>query len=376
LTVRVAAYIRPRGFVNPTGVGKHQIHMVTSLAAASGVNLSLLASRQELEEFGAIVPRALRDLPLTAVALSRRTLEWMWVLGSFPSAERWCGDVDWVYCPFEVFVPTRAAKFAATIHGMHWFEKNSPWYSDPAVRGARRRLEPFFRKIVERADLILAVSEFLKERLCGLFQADPSKVAVVGNGVEEEFFVAGRQPPRTWEALTASPYVLAIMALEARKGAECILEVARALHRAAPNVRVVVAGGNCGVSPYVEEGLTIPNLELRGYVGNPDLVGLMQGALALLYPSHYETFGIPAVEAMACGTPVIAANVAGLPEVVGEAGILIDPSHSEEVVDAVCALLRDPTLRESYRNAGLRRAEDFTWDKCAGRALAAMRRRG
>jgi len=373
--VRVAAYIRPRGFVNPTGVGKHQIHMVTSLAAASEVSLSVLASRQELEEFGAIVPRALRDLPLTAVALSRRTLEWMWALASFPAAERWCGPVDWVYCPFEVFVPTRTAKLAATFHGMHWFEKSLSWYQEPAVRRARRRLEPFSRRIVEAADLILVVSEFLKGRLCELFHADPTRVAVVGNGAEEEFFVAGRQPPRTWEALTASPYVLAIMALEARKGAECILEVARALHRAAPNVRVVVASGNCGASPYVEEGLTIPNLELRGYVGNPDLVGLMQGALALLYPSHYETFGIPAVEAMACGTPVIAANVAGLPEVVGEAGILIDPSHSEEVVDAVCALLGDPTLRESYRNAGLKRAENFTWDRCAERVMAAMKER-
>jgi glycosyltransferase involved in cell wall biosynthesis len=299
----------------------------------------------------------------------------MWALASFPAAERWCGPVDWVYCPFEVFVPTRTAKLAATFHGMHWFEKSLSWYQEPAVRRARRRLEPFFRRIVEGADLILAVSEFLKGRLCELFHADPSRIAVVGNGAEEEFFVAGRQPPPTWEALTASPYVLAVTALESWKGAECILQVARALHRAAPNVKVIVAAGNWGVSPYVEEGRTIPNLELRRYVGSPDLVGLMHGALALLFPSRYETFGIPVVEAMACGTPVIAANLAGLPEVVGDAGILVDPFRTAEVVDAVRALLRDPILRESYRNAGLRRSENFTWDRCAGRMMAAIRER-
>ena len=376
MTLRVAAYIRPLGFVNPTGVGKHQIHMVSSLAAAPGVELSLLASRPEFEDAGDSVPTALRELPLTAVGLGRRTLEGMWALGSFAPVERWCGPLDWVYCPFEIFAPTRRARLAVTIHCVNWFEEDLPWYGDPAVRRTRRRLRPRFQRIVEEADLVLTVSEFLKGRLCELFGAVPNKVAVVGNGAEGEFFAAGKEAPPLAESRTPSPYALVVAALESRKGAEYVLDFARVLRRVEPEARVVIAGGSCGLSPFVQEAKAIPGVELRDYMGTQDLVRLMRNAVALLILSRYDTFGIPAVEAMACGTPVVAANFAALPEVVGDAGILVDPWRVGEVVDAFCALLRDPTLRESYRNAGLRRAEDFTWDKCAGRALAAMRRRG
>ena len=373
MTVRLAAYIRPRGFVNPTGVGKHQIHMVSSLAAVPGVELSLLASRPEFEVAGDSVPTILRGLPLTAVGLGRRALEGMWALGSFAPVERWCGPLDWVYCPFEIFAPTRKAKLAVTIHCVNWFEEDLPWYGHPAVRRARRRLRPRFKRIVDKADLILTVSEFLKGRLCELFRAAPNRVAVVGNGAEEEFFAAGSQLPPQAESLTTSPYALVVAALESRKGAEYVLDFARALRRVEPEARVVIAGGSCGLSPFVQEAQAIPSVELRDYVGTQDLVRLMRNAVALLILSRYDTFGIPAVEAMACGTPVVAANFAGLPEVVGGAGILVDPTRSEDVADVFRSLLRDPSLRDRYRNAGLRRSKTFTWDRCAERVMAAMR---
>jgi glycosyltransferase involved in cell wall biosynthesis len=370
--VRIAAYVHPRGFKNPTGVGKHQIHMVSALAGFPATEVSLLAPRGEVAALAGFVPDALKEIPLHPINLARRPLEAMWELGSFPPAERWCGDVDWVYCPFEMFVPTRKAKLAVTVHCVNWFERDLPWYDEPIVQRARRRLGPRFWRIVERADLIFSVSEFLKGRLCELFHADPQSVVVVGNGAEDSFFAAGRRSSPAWEELTLSPYALVVAALESRKGAEYILEFARALRSVEPAARIVVAGGSRGYRNFVEEAAAIPNVELRGYVDTPALVELMRRAVALIVLSRYETFGIPAVEAMACGTPVIAAKFAGLPEVVGEAGIIVDPTRPDEVVDVFRSLLHDESLRERYRSAGLERAGLFTWERCANRAAAAM----
>ena len=370
--MKIAAYVHPRGFKDPTGVGKHQIHMVSALAGLPANEVSLLASRGELAASVDFFPNSLREIPLHPIGLARRPLEAMWEVMSFPPAERWCGEVDWMYCPFEFPVASRKAKLAATFHCVNWFERDLPWYDEPTVEQARRRLGPRFRRVAERADLIFSVSEFLKGRLCELFHADPKKVVVVGNGAEESFFAAGRQPPPAWDDRPRAPYALVVAALESRKGAEYILDFARVLLKAEPAARVVIIGGALGVRRFVEEAEQIPNVELLGFVPTSEVVELMRGSVATLVLSRYDTFGIPAVEAMACGAPVIGANLAGLPEVLDGAGIVLDPARSGEVVEAFRGLLRDRARWESLRRTGLERSREFTWVKCADRAAAAM----
>jgi glycosyltransferase involved in cell wall biosynthesis len=371
VTLRVVAYVRPRGFLNPTGVGKHQIHMVSTLARLPGVQLTLLASRADLHKFGGSATPALDALPRAGVRLPRRAIERMWATASFPVIERWCGEVDWMYCPFEAFFPTRKAKLAVTVHCVNWFERSLPWFDEPAVRRTRKRLQTLFEKIVKRADLIFVVSEFLKVRFCELFNADPCKVVVVGNGAEEEFFDVGRMRS-AGEVLDTPPYALAIGALESRKGAEYVLGFARSLQRSEPGVRIVVAGGDCGDRHFVDEANKLPNVVLNGYVNTPALVELVRKAVALVILSRYDTFGIPAAEAMACGTPVIAGHFAGVPEVVADAGIVVDPTRPEEVLHAFRSLLTNPELRRKCREAGLTRSRMFTWENCAKRVIAAM----
>jgi glycosyltransferase involved in cell wall biosynthesis len=109
-----------------------------------------------------------------------------------------------------------------------------------------------------------------------------------------------------------------------------------------------------------------------GYVGIEDLPDLIRKAFALIILSRYETFGIPAIEAMAVGTPVVAARHAALPEVVGEAGLLVEASHAAGVVQAVMSLF-DGYIRERYRRLGFRRAEHFRWENCMTRLISAMK---
>jgi glycosyltransferase involved in cell wall biosynthesis len=122
-----------------------------------------------------------------------------------------------------------------------------------------------------------------------------------------------------------------------------------------PELRLVLTGqGDLGALP--------PGVEARGRVSRDELVHLYQGAAALVFPSLYEGFGMPVVEAMACGCPVACSNVASLPEVAGDAARLFDPRDVDEIVAAVEDVLADP---EPWIASGLERAQAFTWDACA-----------
>jgi glycosyltransferase involved in cell wall biosynthesis len=106
-----------------------------------------------------------------------------------------------------------------------------------------------------------------------------------------------------------------------------------------------------------------------GWLPEPDLIAAYRAATAVVLPSLYEGFGFPVLEAMACGTPVIGSNAASIPEVMGDAGILFDPSAQGELTAAIQSLLADPALRDSLRGKGLRRAKLFTWKRCAEKTL-------
>jgi glycosyltransferase involved in cell wall biosynthesis len=219
--------------------------------------------------------------------------------------------------------------------------------------------------------LICTVSEFLKGRICALLGADPSRIAVVGNGVEDKFLAEGRQSAASNKP-ASEPYILSVGALESRKGAEHLLALARYLLQTVPNLRLVIGGGRYGDPKFISEAEQIPNVTLSDYIGLDELPRLIKGARALLILSRYETFGIPVIEAMAVGTPVIAARFAALPEIVGEAGILVDATRPTEVFKALLTL-DNIERREQYRQLGFQRVQQFTWETCASRLLVSMK---
>jgi glycosyltransferase involved in cell wall biosynthesis len=137
-------------------------------------------------------------------------------------------------------------------------------------------------------------------------------------------------------------------------------------------LKIVVAGGSCGDPHWVRAAAQYPNLLLTGYLGVDQLPALMQHAVCLLNLSRHESFGTPVIEAMAAGTPVIAARLAALPEVVGPAGLLVDPGRPEEVADCIRNLYHDAALRRKLVELGRARARAFTWSACAGRLVQAL----
>jgi glycosyltransferase involved in cell wall biosynthesis len=352
-----------------TGVGKHIVQMVKGLSLSPDLDLGALVATDQLSYDG-VIPS---DNALSYLNASRIPLRWKssvaaWTLTGRPLADPWCTDCDWVYCPKNDFIPLKKTRLAVTIHGMHELD---PDISEGLFsRMNRLRSRTSYRRIVERADLILTVSDFLKRQIVNYFAAAPENVVVVGNGAEEIYFQEG-QKGRVREGTNRAPYVLCVGGLNRLDGGDRTLEVARVIARRAPTWRIVVAGSQHEF-PWDLEAKALPNVELLGYVCARELAPIMREAVALLYLPRYESFGIAAVEAMAAGTPVVTCRCSSVPEVVGEAGIYVNPTNPEEAADVLLSLESSPTLRERYVASGKTRAKAFSWSHCVARLRVAL----
>jgi len=211
-----------------------------------------------------------------------------------------------------------------------------------------------------RARLVLTVSEFSRRELIELAGLDPERVAVIRGGVDPRF-TPGVDHERVARKLGLErPYVLTVATNDRRKNLAALTETAVLL--AALGIELVWAGET---RPYIGGAAPVDGVRQLGYVDEADLPGLYAGAGAFVLPSLYEGLGLPCLEAMACGTPVIAADRAALPETCGSAALLVDPDDRPGIAAAVIAAATDDGLRKRLSEAGLRRASEQTWDGAA-----------
>ena len=230
------------------------------------------------------------------------------------------------------------------------------WYSRLYVAWQRALLPALARRAVH----LVTVSQFSRRELIDLLDADPARITVIPGGVDERFRPGvDAQPARRALGLDR-PYVLTVASRTARKNLGALEETARRL--AAEGVEVVAAGGD---RPQFQ-GERAEGVRHVGHVDDDLLPGLYAGAAAFVLPSLYEGFGLTALEAMAAGTPVVAADRGALPEVVGDAGVLVDPEDPAAIADAVTAALG------ARGEAGPERARPFTWAATAERLHALL----
>jgi glycosyltransferase involved in cell wall biosynthesis len=226
-------------------------------------------------------------------------------------------------------------------------------------------------KLAHRVEHIVAVSEFTRGRLIERFGIAPSKVSVVWNGVDGEF-----TPRPEWEVeqvraelgIGAGRYLLTVGSLEPRKNLHGLMAAWRRVSRELPeDVSLVVAGakGASLVFSNPKVGLIPPRVHFTGYVQQDQLPALYSGALGMVYVSRYEGFGLPALEAMACGTAVLASNTTSLPEVCAGCAVLVDPLDCDSIAEGIRSIVIDTTLRERLCAAGLEHARNWSWDRCA-----------
>jgi glycosyltransferase involved in cell wall biosynthesis len=227
-------------------------------------------------------------------------------------------------------------------------------------------------KLARRVRRILTVSQFSKGRIAEICRVSPDKIHVVHNGVDPRFHPASDEEIAAARAKFKLPerYVLSVGSLEPRKNLTRLLEAWRqvvSVQSTSSQVhpKLVVAGATAAVFATAKLAAPAESVILTGYVPDELLPALYSGAAAFVYPSLYEGFGLTVLEAMACGTPVICSSTTSLPEVAGDAAVLVDPSDVAAISQAIQNLLSDEHLRSSLRSRGLARAQQFTWDRAA-----------
>lgn len=261
-----------------------------------------------------------------------------------------------------------------TVHDVASLE-HPEWYS-PAFAAWYRWMTP---KLVHRVRRVITVSEFSKQRLLALTAVDESQVVVIPGGVDSRFYPRpAKEVERVRRQLNIpSPfYVLSLGALEPRKNLRRLLAAWASCARRLPDdIWLVIAGskGASQVFSHLDLGSSAPRVHMTGFVADCDLPALYSGALALAYVSTYEGFGLPALEAMACAAVPLAANNTALPEVVGDAGLLVNPFDSEAISAGIESLVQDCALRQELKARALKRGREFSWERAAALTWSILR---
>lgn len=278
----------------------------------------------------------------------------------------------WRDRPDVTFVPAHTLPFAfpgkavVTVHdlGFKYF---------PEAHPPRQRLylDWTTRYSAQRATLILADSQATAHDLTTFYGTTAAKIHVVYPGVEKP--ANGDIERVRLKYQLPQHYFLFIGTLQPRKNIARIAQAYRQWKAAHPNntTGLILAGGKGWLyDPAWTEG--IEGIHLPGYIDNADKGALYAGALAFVFPTLYEGFGFPVIEAMHCGTPVIASNTSSLPELVGDTGLLVDPLNLEDIASAMGRLSDDESLRSTLRERGYAQAAKFTWEQAAKQTKAAL----
>ncbi len=277
---------------------------------------------------------------------------------------------DW-YLSTYFLPPILPCRGAVIVHDLSF--RAHPGYFPPSVYLYMTLLTA---RAVCQADSVLVDSEFTRREMQRFHPAASGKVAPIWNGVGDGFCAYTTQDDDLSilaEHQIQRPYVLAIGNIHPRKNLARLLQAYLTFREevdASPEM--VWVGLPRWQSAELVQAAVGAGVRLTGYVPAEHLPALYRQASAFVYPSLYEGFGLPVIEAMACGTPVICSNTTSVPEVAGDAALLVDPEDTRAIADALCTLWRDPALAAELRRRGLERAQRFTWRRTSRLLLDAL----
>ena len=277
------------------------------------------------------------------------------------------GDVDLFWSPLMTLplaAKVRTLPAVVTIHDL-----TTVLYPETHTAKTRFSILPFLERSLDRARRIVAVSQATAEDLAFHFPACAERVRVVYEGVDPVFTPGSAEEIAAIRRELGAPagYILYIGTLEPRKNVGVLLAAWEALRREDPATPpLVLAGGAGWHSGALRARIAgLAGVKSLGRVDDDRLVRLFQGARVFAYPSVYEGFGLPPLEAMACGVPTVVSNSSSLPEVVGDAGLQVDPHDAEGLAAALRKILAEPARAAELSRRGLRRAARFRWEDAA-----------
>jgi glycosyltransferase involved in cell wall biosynthesis len=358
-----------------TGVGVYFKNLLWELAKVDRENEYVLFSASWKDRFPADKIPPFAKLRFIDKKWPVRTVNALWYGRRWPALDRIAGvPFDLTHSPTPLLLPTRG-RAVVTVCDLFFLER-----PDRADRQARTHFLGRTERALRDADAVVAISEFTKSALVRRFGLDSSKVVVTYLGLNPDF----RTPPSAEDVEAVrrrhrlpAEFILFVGASEPRKNLPLLIDALALVRRKAGKIPLVIAGRPGGDAAAVAERVRSRGLEeavLRlGYLSDRELLVLYHAASAFVFPSSSEGFGLPLLEAMACGLPAAVSNAGALPEIGGEAAVYFDPESAEAMAEALVRVLGDSELRASLRRRGPERARPFDWARTAGETLALYR---
>ena len=358
-TIDVSAAINGKA-----GLGRYAASLASAMIAERPDAVRLFANRAGDGAPGLQIP----DAPLKSIRLGYkpwRMAVWIGQLSGM-GFDRLLGETGLFHATEHLLMPLRSIPAVLTVHDLiyHLFpahhKRLNYWYLNAAM--------PLY---VRRASAIITVSECTRQDLIRLYGTPADQISVVYEAAAPHFCP---QPPERVAALRArlglpDRYLLTVGTIEPRKNLPRLVEALAALRRVDPSLQLVVAGSmgwlTEGFSRALEQFGQQDAVIRPGYIADEDLPALYAGAVAAVCASLYEGFGLPVLEAMACGTPVACSSTSSLGEIAGDAAQTFDPEHTDDLIAALRALVGDADRRESLRREGQIRAAQFSWARAA-----------
>ena len=349
------------------GVGRYVDELLPALAA-EGADLAVICKASDAGHYRALLPGL--DVLAAAAGVERRPVRLAWEQSGLPRLAR-RARADVLHCPHYTMPLAAGLPVVTTLH-------DATFFTHPEVHlpVKRRFFRTWTRIALARARRCVTPSAATRDELVRVAGADPQRIAVAHLGVDAARFHAPgaeeRAAARTHLELDG-PYVAFLGTLEPRKNVPALVRAWSTL----PHPPALVLAGGRGWDEEVDRAAAeVPpghRLLRPGYLPLELLAGFLGEAELVAYPSLGEGFGLPVLEAMACGAPVLAANGSSLPEVAGDAALLVPPESVEAIAHGLVRLCGDAALRANLRERGLARARQFTWDRCSEETLRVLR---
>lgn len=322
-----------------------------------------------------------KNVKIKRLRIPNKLLNFLFWYCGWPKIDRLVGGADVVFFPNIFFgAVSKKTKLIVTIHDLS-FERHPEYFS------LKRKWWHIFinaKKICRRADKIIAVSSSTKNDLTSIYSIDPEKIEVVLSAVGAKFKVIDRNNGQLVKVKEkySLPYkfILFLGTIEPRKNIigvvkayNALQEYAREKNQKLEKYKLVIAGEKGWLSEKIYSEISASkhknNIQVINFVADEDKEYVYNLASFFVYPSFFEGFGFPPLEAMKCGVPVIASNNSSLPEIIGNAGILIDNEKPDEIFRAMREILENTKLREILVKKGLEKSKEFNWRKTAKKTL-------
>jgi glycosyltransferase involved in cell wall biosynthesis len=365
--LNVLAYVHLRRIVRSTGAGRAARCLTEHLSTCDGVDVRVLGESADYRKVAKEAGPSWNGLHHYLFERGTSAQQARWLMLSRPTAQAYWPDVQVTFCTAESYVPAGRSRLVVTLHDAAHLEARA---HRPGLGLIKQRLKwhLLYRILDRKADALHTVSAFSADRLAHFWPGMRDRLRIVPLGIAECFF---QQPSEAAFAavrglgLCARRFILLPCGLDHRKNGDLVLAAWEEIHRADPDLRLLVTS-NASDPAYVQRAKAQgDSIVIPGHVSDEVMCALYHSAAVVWFPSRYEGFGFPVLEAMACGAAVISSTCASIPEVAGNAALLLPPDNKRDHIDAIQSFLGSTAEADSWRARGPVRAREYTWAKSA-----------